>query len=318
MGRDAFVHIHKQDFSEKSVEKFIVMMGFEKRNGFYVCSIDDDYKYYSPVYIYKMEDTETELIYRVRTQIFASSYDVQKQNDTLRNFRKYCHAWFDGDMGRNKYFEVGQLIKGAESGCYFAVANLENCFSLLSFSLSKYPSDNDAELQMRKFSGFPTPNAFNANVYLAYLCALMEDYFRETYIALLKYSDRKEKVLNTKLSSFNLTEISRNECSVEEAFARTLSFQNIHKIAKHFTDLDPKLDLSAPLKKPYHNRKKTLFSSMDDTFERRHNMVHRKEVDPYYNCEMLKKDIADAKVSIERVYLYICQHYGWSPQDFVL
>ena len=26
MGRDAFVHINKQDFSEKSVEKFIIMM----------------------------------------------------------------------------------------------------------------------------------------------------------------------------------------------------------------------------------------------------------------------------------------------------
>lgn len=318
MGRDAFVHINKSEFSEKSVEILIIMMGFHKRNGVYVCCRDDDYKYYSPVYIYKIEETDSELIFRVRTQILASSYDVQKQNDTLRNLRKYCHAWFDSDIGKNRYFEVGELIRGAESGCYFAVANLENCFSLLSFSLSKYPIDNDAELQMRDFSGLPTPNAFNANVYLSYLCALMEDYFRETYIALLKYSDRKEKVLNTKLSSFDLAEISRNERSVEEAFARTLSFQNIHKIMKHFTDLDSKLDLSAPLKKPYHNRKKSLLDKLDNIFERRHGMVHRKEVDPYYTCEMLRKDIEDVKASIERVYSYICQHYGWIPQDFVL
>jgi len=318
MGRDAFVHINKVSFSEKSIEKLIIMMGFQKRNGIYVCSRDDDYKYYSPVYIYKMEETESELIYRVRTQIFASSYDVQKQNETLRNFRKYCQAWFEGDMGKNRYFEVGELIKGAENGCYFAVANLENCFSLLSFSLSKYPLDNDAELRMRDFSGSPTPNAFNANVYLSYLCALMEDYFRETYIALLKYSDRKEKVLNTKLSSFDLVEISRNERSVEEAYARTLSFQNINKIMTHFKELDKTLDLTAPLKKPYHNRKKTLLSKLDSIFERRHAMVHRKEVDPYYNSDMLKKDIEDVKVSIERVYLYICQQYGWTPQDFIL
>ena len=52
MGRDAFVHINRSNFSEKSVEKFIIMMGFQKRNGIYVCSLDDDYKYYSPVYIY--------------------------------------------------------------------------------------------------------------------------------------------------------------------------------------------------------------------------------------------------------------------------
>lgn len=318
MGRDAFVHINRTEFSANAVEEFVFMMGFQKRNGVYVCSLDDDYKYFSPVYIYKTEETETELIYRVRTQMFASAYDVQKQNETLRNFRKYCHAWFDSDIGKNRYFEVGQLIKGAENGCFFAAANLENCFGLLSFSLSKYPADNEGELHMRKFSGIPTPSSLNANVYLAYLCALMEDYFRETYIALLKYSDRKDKVLNSRLSSFDLVEISRNEKSVEEAFARTLSFQNINKIASHFRDLDKKLDLTAPLKKPYHNRKKTLFESLDTIFERRHGMVHRKEVDPYYDSDMLKRDIEDVKVSIERVYAYICEQNGWVPQEILL
>ena len=317
MGRDAFVHINRSNFSEKSVEKFIIMMGFQKRNGIYVCSLDDDYKYYSPVYIYKIEEREEELIYRVRTQIFASSYDVQKQNDTLRSFRKYCSAWFVSDIGKNRYFEVGELIRGAESGCYFAAANLDNCFSLLSFSAAKYPPDNEGELNMRNFSGMPTPNSLNANVYLSYLCALMEDYFRETYIALLKYSDRKDKVLNTKLSSFDLVEISRNEKSVEEAFARTLSFQNINKIAYHFKELDKKLDLTAPLKKPYHNRKKTLFETLDTIFERRHSMVHRREVDAYYNTDMLNKDIEDVKVSIERVYSYICEQNGWTPQEIL-
>lgn len=318
MGRDAYVHINKAEFSVKAIEEFVFMMGFQKRNGFYVCAWDDEYKYYSPVSICKTEETETELIYYVRTQSFASSYDIQKQNETLRNFRKYCHAWFESDMGKNRYFEVGQLIKGAENGCYFAVANLENSFSLLSFSLSKYPPDNDAELTMRDIAGFPSPNAFNANVYLSYLCTLMEEYFRETYTALLKYSDRKEKVLNTKLSSVDLVEISKNKRSVEEAFARTLSFQNIYKITSNFKDLDQKIDLAAPLKKPYQNKKGTLFEILHNIFERRHGMIHRNKIDPYYNCETLGKDIEYVKISIERVYSYICQQNGWTPQEFIL
>ena len=77
MGRDAFVHISRADFSEKSIEKFIIMMGFQKRNGFYVCRRDDDYKYYSPVYIYKMQETETERVYTrkwIRQEEIRTSY----------------------------------------------------------------------------------------------------------------------------------------------------------------------------------------------------------------------------------------------------
>lgn len=317
MGRDAFVHISKSELSGKAVEEFIMMQGFQKRGEVYTCLLDDEYKYYSPVCIYKSTETENELIYHVRTQACASSFDVQKQNTVLRYFKKYCHAWFEGDMGKNRYFEVGQLLKGAESGCYFAVENLYNCFSLLSFSLSKYPSDNEAELSMREF-GFPTPNSFNATVYSTYLCALIEDYFRETYIALLKFSDRKEKILNVKLSPYDLVEISCNHQSVEESFARTLSFQNISKIVHHFSELDKKLNLAVPLKKPFHNRKKNLFDTLDDILERRHAMVHRRELDSNYNCEMLNADIKNVKTAIQRVYMYICQCYGWVPQDIVL
>lgn len=57
--------------------------------------------------------------------------------------------------------------------------------------MSKYPDDVEAEKSIVEF-GFPTPSSFNTNVYLSYLCSLIEEFFRATYIALLKYSDRKD------------------------------------------------------------------------------------------------------------------------------
>lgn len=95
--------------------------------------------------------------------------------------------------------------------------------------MSKYPSDVEAEKSMYEISGIPTPNMFNANVYSTYLCSLIEEYFRTTYIALLKYSDRKEKILNVKFSPYDMVDISNGEKTVEEVFASTLSFQNIQK-----------------------------------------------------------------------------------------
>ena len=147
---------------------------------------------------------------------------------TIKNI-SYTQVFMFGcviKIKKNGYTELeGTLVKGAESGCYFAVERLFNNFSSLKHTLSKYPSDVEAEKSMYEISGIPTPNMFNANVYSTYLCSLIEEYFRTTYIALLKYSDRKEKILNVKFSPYDMVDISNGEKTVEEVFASTLSFQ---------------------------------------------------------------------------------------------
>lgn len=317
MGNDAFVHIDKKKYSPKTIEDLLLMLDFQKRKNFYYCGNDDEYKYLSGVSVWKDSETPNEVIYRVRTQIFSSGYDIKKQNDTIRAFKLYCKAWFISDMGKNRYFDTGRLVKGAESGCYFALQNLDNNFSFLLHSLSKYPPDNNAEIHMSDY-GFPTPCAFNANVYLAYLCSLIEDYFRSTYVALLKYYKDKEKIINIKFSPFDLLEINEGKKSLEEAYARTLSFQNIHKITSHFLALDKKLDIGVPLKQPYHRRKESLYEQINRLFESRHAMIHRTEMNLDYNTDKLTKDIKDIKIALTRVYNYICEHYGWTAEYIVL
>lgn len=318
MGNDAYVHIDKKNHSVKSIENLLFMLDFEKRNDFYYFGNDEEYKYFSGVCVWKCDENTDELIYRVRTQIFASGYDIKKQNDTIRAFKKYCNAWFVGDMGKNRYFKVEKLVKGAESGCCFAIKKLDNNFSLLLYSLSKYPLDNEGEIQMSSW-GIPTPSVFNANVYLAYLCSLMEDFFRSTYVALLKYSENKEKIIkNVKLSPFDLIDISNGNKSLEEALARTLSFQNIEKINSNFMAIDKKYDLGRVLKKPYKNRKESLYEQINRLFECRHAMIHKTEINIDYGTESLKKDITDIKVAFKRAYEFICEQNGWIPENIII
>lgn len=252
MGNDAFVHIAKKRYSKKVIETLLQMMDYKKYGEIFYCGNDTEYKYFSGVKVWKCDEDENEVVYRIRTQAFASGYDIKKQNDTIRYLKKYCQSYFESDMGKNRYFEEGRLVKGAESGCYFAIQNLDNHFSLLCHSLSKYPDDVEAEINMRELGGLPTPSSFNANVYLSYLCSLIEEFFRATYIALLKYSDKKEKILNMKFSPYDMVDISEGMKTVEEVYARTLSFQNIKKITSNFKTLNSKLDMSKPLKEPYH------------------------------------------------------------------
>lgn len=311
MGYDAFVHGNKKKYTEKTMEELFLILGYEKRNKGYYCGNDEEYKYDAGVQIWKYEENEQERIYRVRVQAFCSEYDLKKANDTISSMKKYCSAWFESDYGKNRYFQVGELVKGAENGCYIAINRLDNHFSLLRHSLKKYPADLESERKMEQYNGIPTPSSFNANVYLAYLCALIEEYFRSTYIALLKYSNRKDKILTNKLSPYDLAEISEGKKTVEETYARTLSFQNIQKIVHHFQQLDSKLDIGKSLKEPYHGRKKNLYSQINEIFERRHNMVHRVEVDSNYTSEKLIKDIKDVEEAMIRVYHYLCEQYGW-------
>lgn len=44
-----------------------------------------------------------------------------------------------------------------------------------------------------------------------------------------------------------------------------------------------KLDVSKPLKEPYHKRKENLYEQMDRILKRRHGMIHRMEIDRDYS-----------------------------------
>lgn len=315
MGNDAFVHISKKSYSKDTVENLLNMMDYKKYGEVFYCGNDEEYKYYSGVKVWQCDEDENERIYWIRTQAFASGYDIKKQNDTIKCLRKYCRAYFESDVGKNRYFKIGRLVKGAESGCYFAIQNLDNSFSLLYHSLYKYPEDQKGEKEMLEGMGLPTPSIFNANVYLTYLCSLIEEYFRSTYISLLKYSDKKEKILNMKFSPYDMVDISEGRKTVEEVYARTLSFQNIGKVTSNFKQLNSKLDISKPLKEPYNKRQENLYDQINKIFERRHGMIHRMEIDVSYSTEKLKKDIKDVKVALKRVYLYICNQYKWEAEE---
>lgn len=323
MGRDSFVYIKKGN-TRIAVGDQLLLLGYKKYGQHYYCGNDWDYKHQSGVsawFIDREEADEYAAVLWVRTQSYANAYDVNFQNLTLRHLKKYFYTYFDSDMGKNRYFKVeGDITKkGAENGCLFAIDNLGNKFGELIYALSKYPKDSDSEKQMMTY-GIASPYVFNANVYLAYLCSIIEQYYKQTFIALLKFADNKESILKggNKLSAYDLSEISDGKMSVEEAYANTLSFQNIWKISSNFRSINPKLDISSVLKKPYHNRKETLLSAMNRILELRHGLIHRMDIDLTYSSEKLLKDINDVKVSLRRTYSYICKTFNWTENDVIL
>lgn len=162
--------------------------------------------------------------------------------------------------------------------------------------------------QMRELN----PEVFVSNVISTYLVSALEDYFKSTYIALLAYSERKASILKgTRLSGEQLSRISAGTLTVEEAAAETLPFQRIAAIGRNFAEIDPKLDVLSPLKRPYRRRKVSLLDRLEHLVTRRHALIHGMQLDIDLDREELEAIIHDLTVGISRVYQQITTHFGW-------
>ena len=253
-----------------------------------------------------------------RTSVGRSHYDFAMQNWTVREFRRRFGGTTVKDGGNGEGYDPGPPVPPAASGCYLAMQRLDwnltrvNHYLFLGPILPDHTPFTAREkvwpLTMRQLN----PEVFISNVLITYLVSALEDYFKSTYVALLTYTDRKPTILKgIRLSGEQLTQISMGALTVEQAAAETLSFQRLTAIGRHFAEIDPKLDILAPLRRPYRGRKTTLFHRLEDLISRRHALIHQMHVDTDLTQKGLEAFIHDLTVGISRVYREVTQHYGW-------
>lgn len=312
MGYDAYLYVNKNN-SKKSIEGLLKLMGYDRHGSIFFFGRDIEYKYVTGVSVWLFEENECQYVYRVRSNSWASGYDLKMMNDTIRNFKRYLGARFSSDYGNNRYFPEENLIKGAENGCYLALFDLDNAFSNLEYYFFNIPDDSNLDENTFKVAGILPPRVLTCNVFLSYLCSLMEDFFRNLFIALLRFSDNKQRIIDIKHIS-DMEDFYKGKMTLEELYARSLSFQNINKINHNFKKIDDKLDIGSSLKKPYHNRKQSLYVEIDEIFNTRHGFIHHLETSDELKPERMIQYIQDVKQSMLRVYLYLCDFYSWDPQ----
>ena len=158
--------------------------------------------------------------------------------------------------------------------------------------------------QMRQLN----PEVFISNVLLTYLASAMEDYFKGSYIALLTYAERKPAILKgVRLSGEQLAQISASTLTVEQAVAEVLPFQRLAAVGRHFGEIEQKLDILAPLKRPYRRRKVNLLDRLEDLVTRRHALIHGMHVDIELDRERL------GGFTVTHPYLPFCRTVRRSP-----
>lgn len=254
------------------------------------------------------------LIVSTRSTAGRSYHDLEQQNRTIAHLRKRFGGYFRTDAGKGRYMRHASAPpEPADSGCYIAFQRFgHNLIQGKNYLDARtFPRAHDTELDELLLQMGISPRLLSNNMLVPYIVAALEDYFKSTFIALLKYSPRKQSFFKgLRLQGDHLAAISDGH-SVESQVAEILPFQSISSVARHFATIDPKLDIAGPLKKPFRRRKQSLYDLMEMLTLSRHNFIHRTQLDLSLTDERMDNLIYDLEEAITRVYKRIVAYHKW-------
>lgn len=252
---------------------------------------------------------------QTRTRFGRSYYDFQFQTSTARQIKRQ----FGGRLVEDgpEWFTPGPPFPPAASGCHLAVSRFDwhlNRLHIFRIN-SKFPTASPR--QKASASLWPhmselNPSIFMGNLIVPYLVSAMESFFKDTYIALLKHSPKKAIILKSaRLGGEQLSAISDGRLSVEEAVAESMPFQRLSAVGRHFTEIDPKLDLLSVLRKPYRRRKRSLLQDLEDLTTERHKLIHDMRINSLSDLDKIDDTIQDLKDAVHRVHRFLTTYHSW-------
>lgn len=315
---------------DSEVEEFLLLLGFNrgKKGPFsgtmgkpFYYDKDDDYRHITGLYVelYRSEEDPTELKLWTRTTIWRSKFDSELHNNTVRQLKKRFGGHFISDEGRNRYFKFDGLVREkAEAGAYkafsFFNSNVQRARHVIAFA--NLLDDTGYKIQGIDFMDAHNPRIITANIVVPFLVSSIEDYFRTLYIALLRYSDNREKVIqNARLQGAELAAIDRGEITVTEAVAKWMSFQDMQKVSGAYKELNAKYDLYGFLRKPYGRYKQSFWDHLNRLIAQRHDLIHRAEIATEYTPSHLKRDLDLTWKALWRVYQELVKVHGWQAVE---
>ncbi|KAB0672193.1 hypothetical protein F6V30_06410 [Oryzomonas sagensis] len=275
---------------------------------------EEEYRSYTGIELSIYRTEQGEVSVQTRSRIARSYWDLAHQNETIRRIRSYFGGIFSTDAGANRYEHVeGTPPTQAQSGCHRAFQRFgSNIIKAMRYIDERSFTSDRIKYNELEFLQAYSPRVLSNNLLLPFMTSVLEDYFKSTFISILKSSEKKETFFKgNRFSSEHLTLISDRQLSVEDATAESLSFQNINSICQHFKSLEPKLDLAGVLRKPYRRRKESLFDSLERMVKRRHLIIHQATIDITLKDIDAARMIDDLQESVVRCYKRITDFYMW-------
>lgn len=253
-----------------------------------------------------------------RSTVSRSHWDLLRQNKTIALIRDLFGGHFDTDAGRNRYWRPDEPPPSPlVSGCFLARWQFHNSLMKARIYLSSRKLDGNIARDKSsgwKFMDHINPRLLSNNLLIPFIIAVWEEYFRSTFVAVLKCADRREQVLKkARLSHNHLEHIAIGRKSIEQAVSECFSFQRPSLIGENFRLLDSGLDLAAAMREPFRRRKVTLYDQIDALVQARNAFVHAGEMNLALYDRELEKVLSDIVEAVDRCYQAIGARFGFTP-----
>lgn len=245
----------------------------------------------------KAWDTNSDWGLHTKTSIWASSFDKEFQNHTIRVARrKFGGKFYNDHFGNNRYIVIEKKPSTPASRGIFAVhARITGELDSLEHALPEemvqavaghkgkiYTKDNDP-LGIFQLSREFDPSRTIYNALVPFLVASLEHFFSEIFQILLRYDkSAREKLLSQsrKISIAEAALLASGDVTLEEVAANWYSFQNIDSIHKAYSEL---LDINfwriLRRRKKVQDKLPLLSDALATLITARHGIVHHFTVD---------------------------------------
>jgi len=160
------------------------------------------------------------------------------------------------------------------------------------------------------------PNIICDNFKIPFLIGAWENYFKATFVVLMKYSCNRQAVYNRALKQIRVTSedfesISNDSTLIEWIFADSFSFQRPIRICENFKIIDDVIKLNDVFNKPLTNESKPLQERLNEILDIRNQIVHCGEVGFNITADEVVSALVDG---VMRAYETICQYYSLIPE----
>ena len=233
---------------------------------------------------------------RTRTSIWASSFDKEYQNRTVRTIRKaFGGSFYNDHFGHNRYIVIDrESSTPASRGIYGVLTRLEGELDSLEHALPEEQveslitprgeiTEGNDETGILQYARQHDPSRVVYNALVPFLVAVLEHFFRETFEILLKYDISSQKTMeeqNRKLSFSEASAIIRGELTLERVASGWFSFQNVDSIQKAYKEVHG-IDVWKALRrrKKVRDRLPMLMDALKHLTGARHGVVHHLSID---------------------------------------
>jgi hypothetical protein len=314
MGYDSSI-ILPEKTSLKEVKQFLKILKYQEIDkNFYFYNNNDSEEHFTGIEL-DIYQTRPNIKLHIRTTIWTTIADTEYTNLTLKEVSKRFGGYFRTELGKNKSYKFeGVVRRGAEAGCYTVSKRFHNNMVQPNVFFQHLESiEKDKPLTDMWIINKFHPTSIGMNITVPFLISVFEEYFRSTYIVLLKWSDKKKDILkSSKINSEDLADVADGTNSVEKVAARYISFLNLNSINSAFDKISKDIKFIHLLKST--NPEKDYFNRVDRLIQFRHRIIHSNLTDPFYKVSDFKHDIELVSKVCELFYDKLIEIYDWNTE----